>query len=542
MPKKILSGEESRQAILRGINQLADTVKVTLGPKGRNVVIEKEFGPPLVTKDGVTVAKEIILSDPLENMGAHVVREVASKTADHAGDGTTTATVLAQAIYREGLKTVAAGANPMELKEGIDFAVTRVVGELQQGTFRTGSILEQFSKPVSGDMVAQVGAVSANNETWIGHMLSDALAKVGVDGVVTLEESRTAEHSLTIAEGMQIDRGWASPFFITNVEKKTATYEDPLILLYERKITIIQELVPLLNATIEAKRPFVIIADDVDGDALNLLVHNKIEGRFHGVVVKAPGFGEERTELLQDLAAVTGGRAILAASGTKLENLQLHDLGTCKRIIVGQNSTTIVGKDDFVALVQVRHHEIKAQMQAEEDDQRKDKLKRRLARLAGGVAVIKVGGSTETEVQERKARVEDAMHATRAAVEEGIVPGGGVALLRCVPQLEKLAKEHEGDFKIGMQIVIKAIQEPILQICRNAGVEGGVVTAHLLAYDTNPNFGYNARTGKYQDLVEAGVIDPTKVVRTCLINAASVAGLMITTEAMISEIRVLPKA
>jgi chaperonin GroEL len=533
--KQILHGEDSRQAILRGVNILADAVKVTLGPKGRNVVIEKKFGSPTITKDGVTVAKEIELPNALENMGAQMVREVASKTSDIAGDGTTTATVLAQAIYREGVKTVAAGANPMALKRGIDKAVTAIIGKRDENGAIVGGALSEFSKPVSGDMIAQVGTISANSDSQIGVIIAEAMKKVGKDGVITVEESRTMETQLDVVEGMQFDRGYLSPYFVTDAERMEVAVENPYILIYEKKISSMKDLLPLLEQIARTAKPLIIIAEDVDGEALATLVVNKLRGTLNVAAVKAPGFGDRRKAMLQDIAILTGGKAITEDLGIKLEGVKIEDLGTAKRVTIDKDNTTIVdggGADDDIS---GRVKEIRAQIDKTTSDYDREKLQERLAKLVGGVAVIKVGAATETEMKEKKARVEDAMHATRAAVEEGIVPGGGVALVRCTPVVDALIKTLDGDEKIGASIIRRAIEEPLRMIVSNAGEEGAVVIGKI--HDSKEsNYGYNAGTGVYEDLVAAGVIDPTKVTRTALQNAASIAGLMLTTEAMISEI------
>jgi chaperonin GroEL len=535
MAKQILHGEDSRQAILRGVNILANAVKVTLGPKGRNVVIEKKFGSPTITKDGVTVAKEIELQDALENMGAQMVREVASKTSDVAGDGTTTATVLAQAIYREGVKTVAAGANPMALKRGIDKAVEAIIGKRDEHGVIVGGALEQFSKPVSGDMIAQVGTISANSDAQIGTIIAAAMNKVGKDGVITVEESRTMETQLEVVEGMQFDRGYLSPYFVTDAERMEASLENPYVLIYEKKISSMKDLLPLLEQIARTAKPLVIIAEDVDGEALATLVVNKLRGTLNVAAVKAPGFGDRRKAMLEDIATLTGGKAITEDLGIKLEGVKLEDLGTAKRITIDKDNTTIVDGGGEGAKIEGRVKEIRAQIDKTTSDYDREKLQERLAKLVGGVAVIKVGAATETEMKEKKARVEDAMHATRAAVEEGIVPGGGVALIRCSAAVDELIKTLEGDEKIGASIIRRAIEEPLRMIVSNAGEEGAVVIGKI--HDSKEtNFGYNAGTGAYEDLVAAGVIDPTKVTRTALQNAASISGLMLTTEAMISEI------
>ena len=535
MAKQILHGEDSRQAILRGVNILADAVKVTLGPKGRNVVIEKKFGSPTITKDGVTVAKEIELSNALENMGAQMVREVASKTSDVAGDGTTTATVLAQAIYREGVKTVAAGANPMALKRGIDKAVEAIIGKRDEHGVPQGGALSKLSKPVSGDMIAQVGTISANSDSQIGVIIAEAMKKVGKDGVITVEESRTMETQLDVVEGMQFDRGYLSPYFVTDAERMEVAVENPYILIYEKKISSMKDLLPLLEQIARTAKPLIIIAEDVDGEALATLVVNKLRGTLNVAAVKAPGFGDRRKAMLQDIAILTGGKAITEDLGIKLEGVKIEDLGTAKRVTIDKDNTTIVDGGGADEDISGRVKEIRAQVDKTTSDYDREKLQERLAKLVGGVAVIKVGAATETEMKEKKARVEDAMHATRAAVEEGIVPGGGVALVRCTPVVEDLIKTLDGDEKIGANIIRRAIEEPLRMIVSNAGEEGAVVIGKIHE-STENNFGYNAGTGAYEDLVAAGVIDPTKVTRTALQNAASIAGLMLTTEAMISEI------
>jgi chaperonin GroEL len=535
MAKQILHGEDSRQAILRGVNILADAVKVTLGPKGRNVVIEKKFGSPTITKDGVTVAKEIELSNSLENMGAQMVREVASKTSDVAGDGTTTATVLAQAIYREGVKTVAAGANPMALKRGIDKAVEAIIGKRDEHGVVIGGELSKLSKPVSGDMIAQVGTISANSDSQIGEIIAAAMKTVGKDGVITVEESRTMETQLETVEGMQFDRGYLSPYFVTDAERMEVSLENPYILIYEKKISSMKDLLPLLEQIARTAKPLVIIAEDVDGEALATLVVNKLRGTLNVAAVKAPGFGDRRKAMLEDIAVLTGGKAITEDLGIKLEGVKIEDLGTAKRVTIDKDNTTIVDGGGEDGKLEGRVKEIRAQIDKTTSDYDREKLQERLAKLVGGVAVIKVGAATETEMKEKKARVEDAMHATRAAVEEGIVPGGGVALIRCTPAVDALIKTLEGDEKIGANIIRRAIEEPLRMIVSNAGEEGAVVIGKIHDSKEN-NYGYNAGTGAYEDLVKAGVIDPTKVTRTALQNAASIAGLMLTTEAMISDI------
>ncbi|HEX5964503.1 MAG TPA: chaperonin GroEL [Pyrinomonadaceae bacterium] len=528
MAKQVIHGEDSRAAILRGINQLADAVKITLGPKGRNVVIDKKFGSPTITKDGVTVAKEIELKDALENMGAQMVREVASKTSDVAGDGTTTATVLAQAIFREGVKTVAAGANPMALKRGIDKAVERATAEIKR-----------LSKPVKGDAIAQVGTVSANGDTTIGNIIAEAMNKVGKDGVITVEESKTMETALEVVEGMQFDRGYLSPYFVTDPERMEAVLENPLILINEKKISSMKDLLPLLEQVAKMGKPMLIIAEDVEGEALATLVVNKLRGTLNIAAVKAPGFGDRRKAMLEDIAILTGGKVISEDLGIKLENVKLDDLGRAKKITIDKDNTTIVegvGKDSDI---QGRVKTLRAQIEDTSSDYDREKLQERLAKIVGGVAVIKVGAATETEMKEKKARVEDAMHATRAAVEEGIVPGGGVALVRAAKALEKfiISEDGEGDpdEQIGVNIVRRALEEPLRQIVQNAGKEGAVVVERIRT-EKNENIGFNAATETFEDLVRAGVIDPAKVTRTALQNAASIAGLMLTTEAMVSEL------
>jgi chaperonin GroEL len=528
MAKQVIHGEESRAAILRGVNQLADAVKITLGPKGRNVVIDKKFGSPTITKDGVTVAKEIELKDSLENMGAQMVREVASKTSDVAGDGTTTATVLAQAIFREGVKTVAAGANPMALKRGIDKAVERAIEEIKR-----------LAKPVKGDMIAQVGTVSANGDTTIGNIIAEAMNKVGKDGVITVEESKTMETSLEVVEGMQFDRGYLSPYFVTDPERMEAVLDNPLILIHEKKISSMKDLLPLLEQVAKLGKPMVIISEDVEGEALATLVVNKLRGTLNIAAVKAPGFGDRRKAMLEDIAILTGGQVISEDLGIKLENVKLEDLGRAKKVTIDKDNTTIVEGNGKASDIEGRVKTLRAQIEETSSDYDREKMQERLAKLVGGVAVIKVGAATETEMKEKKARVEDAMHATRAAVEEGIVPGGGVTLVRAAKVLEKfqINKEGEGDAdeQIGVTIVRRALEEPLRQIVQNAGKEGAVIVEHVRE-QKNESFGYNAQTETLEDLVKAGVIDPAKVTRTALQNAASIAGLMLTTEAMVSEL------
>jgi chaperonin GroEL len=522
MAKQIIYGEQSRQAILRGVNQLADAVKVTLGPKGRNVVLDKKFGSPTITKDGVTVAKEIDLKDPLENMGAQMVREVASKTSDTAGDGTTTATVLAQAIYREGAKNVVAGANPMEIKRGIEQAVAVVVEEIKK-----------MSRPVSGNMVAQVGTISANSDAQIGKIIADAMDKVGKDGVITVEEARTLETSLDVVEGMQFDRGYLSAYFVTDPERMEVVIENPVVLIHEKKISSMKDLLPVLEQVARLGRPLLIIAEDVDGEALATLVVNKLRGTLQAAAVKAPGFGDRRKAMLEDIATLTGGRAITEDLGIKLENIKLEDLGKAKKITIDKDNTTIVEGGGTTAAIEGRVKQIRAQIEETTSDYDREKLQERLAKLVGGVAVIKVGAATETEMKEKKARVEDAMHATKAAVEEGIVPGGGVALVRGGKALEKL--KLEGDQKVGLEIIRRAIEEPMRWIATNAGHEGSIVVSKVKEQKNNDD-GFNAATDTYEDMVKAGVIDPAKVVRNALQNASSIASLLLTTEALVSEI------
>ncbi|HKR10730.1 MAG TPA: chaperonin GroEL [Pyrinomonadaceae bacterium] len=528
MAKQVIHGEDSRAAILRGINQLADAVKITLGPKGRNVVIDKKFGSPTITKDGVTVAKEIELKDSLENMGAQMVREVASKTSDVAGDGTTTATVLAQAIFREGVKTVAAGANPMALKRGIDKAVERATAEIKR-----------LAKPVKGDMIAQVGTVSANGDTTIGNIIAEAMNKVGKDGVITVEESKTMDTSLEVVEGMQFDRGYLSPYFVTDPERMEAVLDNALILINEKKISSMKDLLPLLEQVAKMGKPMLIIAEDVEGEALATLVVNKLRGTLNIAAVKAPGFGDRRKAMLEDIAILTGGKVISEDLGIKLESVKIEDLGRAKKITIDKDNTTIVEGAGKQADIEGRVKTLRAQIEDTSSDYDREKLQERLAKLVGGVAVIKVGAATETEMKEKKARVEDAMHATRAAVEEGIVPGGGVALVRSAKALEKYSVSADGtgdpDEQIGVNIVRRALEEPLRQIVQNAGKEGAVVVERVRT-EKNENVGFNAATETYEDLVKAGVIDPAKVTRTALQNAASIAGLMLTTEAMVSEL------
>ncbi|GDX12811.1 60 kDa chaperonin [Acidobacteriota bacterium] len=521
MAKSIIYAEEARQAILRGVNKLADAVQVTLGPKGRNVLIEKKFGSPLMTKDGVTVAKEIELKDKHENMGAQLVREVASKTSDIAGDGTTTATVLARAIYREGIKAITSGANTMEIKRGIDTAVETIV-----------KTIDSFKKPVEGNAIAQIGTISANGDVEIGSIIADAMAKVGKDGVITVEEAKGRDTELTVVEGMQFDRGYLSPYFVTNPDQMKVEMENPYILTYEKKISNMRDLLPLLEQVVNSRRPLLLIAEDVDGEALATLVVNKIRGTLQVAAVKAPGFGDRRKAMLEDIATLTGGKAVTEDLGLKLENLTLTELGSAKKIVIDKENCTIVEGAGSGEAIQGRVKQIRSQIDISTSDYDKEKLQERLAKLVGGVAVIKVGAASETEMKEKKARVEDAMHATKAAVEDGIVAGGGVALLRCLGSIQAL--NLKGDQKSGVDIVIRAIEEPLKQIANNAGVEGSVVVNRVK--EEKGNFGFNAATGEYGDMVAFGVIDPAKVTKSALRNAASVASMMLTTEAVISEI------
>ena len=522
MAKQITYGNDSRQAILRGVNRLADAVKVTLGPKGRNVVLDKKFGSPVITKDGVTVAKEIELKEPLENMGAQMVREVASKTSDVAGDGTTTATVLAQAIYREGIKNVTAGANPMDIKRGIEKAVAVVVTEE----------LKKLSKPVKGKMIAQVGTISANNDETIGEIIAEAMEKVGKDGVITVEEAKSMETSLEVVEGMQFDRGYLSPYFVTDPERMEVVLENALVLIHEKKISSMKDLLPVLEQVAKLGKPLLIIAEEVEGEALATLVVNKLRGTLQVAAVKAPGYGDRRKAMLEDIAILTGGKAITEDLGIKLENLKLDDLGKAKKITIDKDNTTLVEGAGKTKDIEGRVKQIRTQIDETTSDYDREKLQERLAKLVGGVAVIKVGAATETEMKEKKARVEDAMHATKAAVEEGIVPGGGVALLRAQKAIDGL--KAEGDEAVGVAIVRRSLEEPLRQIAGNAGLEGAVVVAKVREMKTDE--GFNALTDTYENLVEAGVIDPTKVVRSALQNASSIASLLLTTEALVSEI------
>jgi chaperonin GroEL len=520
--KQIVKGEEARHYVLSGVNQLADAVKITMGPKGRNVVLDKKFGAPTITKDGVTVAKEVELKHPLENMGAQMVREVASKTSDVAGDGTTTATVLAQAIFREGIKNVAAGANPMALKRGVDQAIVSAVTEIRR-----------LSKPVTGSMIAQVGSISANNDKTIGGIIAEAVKKVGKDGVITVEESKTMETELEVVEGMQFDRGYLSPYFVTDSERMECVVEDVYILIHEKKISSMKELLPLLEQIAKMGKPLMIIAEDVEGEALATLVVNKLRGTLQATAVKAPGFGDRRKAMLEDIAILTGGQVISEELGFKLEDVKVNQLGRAKKITIDKDNTTIVEGSGKSGAIEGRVKQLRAQVEETTSDYDREKLQERLAKLVGGVAVIKVGAATETEMKEKKARVEDAMHATRAAVEEGIVPGGGVALLRAARALKKL--QLKGDEAIGVAIVRRALEEPARQIAHNAGFEGAIVVEKIRDL-TDDNSGFNAETETYQNLVRAGVIDPTKVTRLALQHAASIASLMLTTEALISEI------
>lgn len=521
MAKQITIGDDARQALLKGVNTLSNLVKATLGPRGKNVILEKKFGSPTSTKDGVTVAKEVELKDPLENMGAQLVKEVASKTSDVAGDGTTTATVLAQLIYSEGLKHVTAGANPMLIKKGVDRAVEEVVKELKK-----------MSREVSGEMIAQVGAISANNDEFIGKIIAEAMEKVGKDGVITVEEAKSLETTMEIVEGMQFDRGYLSPYFITDPERMECVLEDPLILLHEKKISNLRELLPLLENVAKMGRPLLVIAEEVEGEALATLVVNKLKGTLQSAAVKAPGFGDRRKAMLEDIAILTGGRVITEDIGVKLENVTLDWLGEAKKVVIDKDNTTIVEGKGKTTDIQARIKQIRTQIEETTSDYDREKLQERLAKLVGGVALIKVGAATETELKEKKARVEDAMHATKAAVEEGIVPGGGVALLRCQKVLENL--KIDGDMQIGVDIVRRALEEPMRQIANNAGWEGSIVVEKVK--EMKPDWGFNALTEKFEDMIKAGIIDPTKVVRIALQNAASIAGLMLTTEGLVNEI------
>jgi chaperonin GroEL len=522
MAKQLQYSEKARASILSGVNQLADAVKATLGPKGRNAILDKKFGAPTITKDGVTVAKEIELKNPYENMGAQLVREVASKTSDVAGDGTTTATVLAQAIYREGVKNITAGANPMEIKRGIDKAVEVVIEELKK-----------ISKPCQTKKeISQIGSISANNDHTIGDLIAEAMDKVGKDGVITVEEAKSMTTSLDVVEGMQFDRGYISPYFVTNADRMEASLEDAFLLIVEKKISAMKDLLPILEQVAKMGKPLVIVAEDVEGEALATLVVNKLRGTLNVAAVKAPGFGDRRKAMLEDLATLTGGQVISEEVGLKLESVKLTDLGRAKRVNIDKDNTTIVEGAGDPKRIEGRVKQIKTQVEETTSDYDREKLQERLAKMIGGVAVINVGAATETEMKEKKARVEDALHATKAAVEEGIVPGGGVALLRCVPALEKMKLDH--DQQVGVNIVKRALEEPIRQISINAGAEGSIIVEKVRGESMNR--GYNAGTGEFVDMVEAGVIDPTKVARCALQNAASVAGLMLTTEVMVTDI------
>jgi chaperonin GroEL len=532
MAKQITLGEESRAAILRGVNKLADTVKITLGPTGRNVLLDKKYGSPTITKDGVTVAKEIDLKDAMENMGAQMVREVASNTSDVAGDGTTTATVLAQAIFREGVKTVAAGANPMALKRGIDKAVERATREIRKA-----------AKPVTEDMIAQVGTISANGDATIGKLIAEAMQKVGKDGVITVEESKTIETALEVVEGMQFDRGYLSPYFVTDAETMEVVLENPVVLLSEKKISSMRDMLPILEEVAKLGRPILIIAEDIDGEALATLVVNRLRGTLAVAAVKAPGFGDRRKAMLEDIAILTGAMVITEDLGIKLENVMLEELGNARRVTIDKDTTTIIDGSGDARDLQARVTTLKAQIENSDSDYDREKLQERLAKLVGGVAIIRVGAATEMELKEKKARVEDAMHATRAAVEEGIVPGGGVVLIRAAKVLDRFKAFNEDepandpDEQIGVNIVKRALEEPLRQIVANAGKEGAVIVERVRS-EKNPNIGYNVITEKFEDLIAAGVIDPAKVTRSALQNAASIAGLMLTTEALISEFQV----
>ena len=524
MAKQITLGGHSRAAILRGVNKLADTVKITLGPKGRNVVLDKKYGSPIITKDGVTVAKEIDLKDAMENMGAQMVREVASRTGDVAGDGTTTATVLAQAIFREGVKTVAAGANPMALKRGIDKAVTRVIHEIKKA-----------AKPVTEDMIAHVGAIAANGDEIIGNLIAQAMHAVGKDGVITVEDSRTIETTLEVVEGMRFDRGYLSPYFVTNAETRDVELENPVILLTEKKISSMRDLLPILEEVAKLGRPILIIAEDVNGEALATLVVNRLRGTLKVAAVKAPGFGDRRKDMLEDIAVLTGAKVINEELGIKLESVMLEELGWAMKVMIDKETTTIISGGGDPNALQARLKTLKAQIESATSDYDREKLQERMAKLASGVAIIRVGASTEIELKEKKARVEDAMHATRAAVEEGIVPGGGVVLIRAAKALNRVKLfQSDQDEQIGVNIVKRALEEPLRQIVANAGKEGAPIVERLRS-ERNPNIGYNVLTETFEDLVAAGVIDPAKVTRSALQNASSIAGLMLTTEVLISE-------
>ena len=520
--KEVTHGEDARRALIDGVNRLADAVKITLGPKGRNVVLEKKFGSPVVTKDGVTVAKEIEL-EGVQKVGAAMLREVASKTSDVAGDGTTSATVLAQAIVREGIKNVTAGANPMALKRGIEKAVEKAIEEIKK-----------LSKPVKGDMIAQVGSISANNDITIGEIIAEAMKKVGKDGVITVEEAKSIDTSLEVVEGMQFDRGYLSPYFVTDPERMECTLEDVYVLLHEKKISSMKDLLPLLEQVAKTGKPFLVIAEDVEGEALATLVVNKLRGTLNACAVKAPGFGDRRKAMLEDIAILTGGKVISEDLGIKLEKVQLEDLGQAKKITIDKDNTTLVEGAGTQKDIAGRVKQIRTQVEETTSDYDREKLQERLAKLVGGVAIIKVGAATETELKERKARVEDAMHATKAAAEEGIVPGGGVAYLRGALALDKL-KLEDADEQVGVKILRRALEEPLRQIVQNAGQEGAIVLAEV-AKSEDANFGFNAETEEYEDLVAAGVVDPTMVTRTALLNASSIASLLLTTEALITEV------
>ena len=534
MAKQITLGEKSRAAILRGVNKLADTVKITLGPKGRNVVLDRKHGSPTITKDGVTVAKEIELKDVMENIGAQMVREVASKTSDIAGDGTTTATLLAQAIFREGVKTIAAGVNPMALKRGIDKAVERATREIKKA-----------AKPVADDMIAQVGAISANGDETIGKLIAEAMQKVGKDGVITVEESKTIETALDVVEGMQFDRGYLSPYFVTDAATMETVLENPFVLLSEKKISLMRDLLPILEEVAKLGRPILIVAEDIEGEALATLVVNKLRGTLNVAAVKAPGFGDRRKAMLEDIATITGSKVISEDLGIKLENVMVEELGNARRVTIDKETTTIIGGGGDPKDLQARVKTLKAQIEDSTSDYDRVKMQERLAKLVGGVAILRVGAATETELKEKKARVEDAMHATRAAVAEGIVPGGGVVLIRASKALDKFnafkgndedASAGDPDEQIGVNIVKRALEEPMRQIVANAGKEGAVIVERVRS-EKNPNIGYNVVTEKFEDLIAAGVIDPAKVTRSALQNAASIAGLMLTTEVLIAEIQ-----
>jgi chaperonin GroEL len=529
MAKEIEYSSDARASLKKGLDQLAGAVKVTLGPKGRNVVLEKKFGAPTVTKDGVTVAKEIELKDALENMGAQMVKEVASKTSDDAGDGTTTATLLAQAIFNEGLKNVTAGSNPTEIKRGIDDAVAVIISELKK-----------YSRPIEGKTeIAQVGSISANNDATIGGLIADAMEKVGKDGVITVEEAKSTETSLDVVEGMQFDRGYLSPYFVTDPESMEAVLEDAMILIHDKKISAMKDLLPVLEKLAQTGKPVLIIAEDIEGEALATLVVNKLRGTLKVCAVKAPGFGDRRKAMLEDIAVLTGGRVLSEEAGFKLENAVLSDMGKAKRIVIDKDNTTVVEGGGKKEEIQGRINQIRKQIENTSSDYDREKLQERLAKLAGGVAVIKIGAATEVEMKEKKARVEDALHATRAAVEEGIIPGGGVAFLRCLPALEKL--KYDGDRQIGVKILLRSLEEPIRQIVNNAGLEGSVIVQKVK--DAKGNYGFNAASEKYEeDMMKAGIIDPTKVARAALENASSVAGLLLMTEAVVSEIKEEEKA